>query len=258
MQAIPKVTTSIAWLESRLLTPERAVDDLCRIASMGRCITIFEHFFPKQLDLFRAMPVTRPQVRQEIIARFHELVSDNLFPLLDCYVEEEGLDQFDLTINIYPASSDWQENRPDHYDDLTRAILLGAGALTEDGYMVCYDLPVFDFDRLHKRLRSRPLCYLWEATSILARRTDNDFLDFTMEDLYSGYILLPEWSIEQVEALRDEWNEAQKMIARFRELTIWVGTKPNAFQTVRRLVADALPKEDQEEPSGRALIEILA
>ncbi|MCI0488975.1 MAG: hypothetical protein L0229_20475 [Blastocatellia bacterium] len=255
-----KTTTAIAWLESRLLTPARAVDNLTCISSMARCVTVFEHFFPKEFAAFRSLPITRSQVRVAIIEKFHELVSTKLFPILDYFADEAGIDQFDLTINIYPSGSEWYEEDTASYDDLTRAILLGAGALTEQGEIARYDIGV-DWDVLSRLAgKRRPLCRLPECVRILGHCTLNDFLDFGMDDLYSGYVLLPEWSIEQTEALCGEWAEAKKMLGHWKELMIWTSGNQSRFDLVMGIIAESCGRDGQSSvrvKTGRPLIDIL-
>lgn len=82
--------------------------------------------------------------------------------------------------------------------------------------------------------------------------TGNFFLDTTGEDLWNGYSSAPEWNMENVKALTNEWQQADQIDEEVFKLAEWIEEDAAAhFEELLDFLLERMARKDGENADER-------
>jgi hypothetical protein len=231
----------------RLPTAGEAHRILQSLLAQSQCLRLYQHYFPQEF-VASAARVQPPGDRLSLREReFLKLVNERLFPLSEWYLDElraeAGEDWFDLI----PLC----QINPIMYEDddglawpirAFMAMLTGAEEVwAEIKEQLGLDVPrPIAMDWSEFTLNWAGFTSLCEQAGELAagvptvievvgRDTGNFWLDFDDEMMASAGL---SWTIETMDALAAEWQEAQPIIQRFNRALDWLQQNPEQLAQI--------------------------
>lgn len=263
-EELPPPIVSVKWLESRRIF-DTAKNTISEWEHRAQLVHLFNHFFPEELKKHLGRG-TGYSDRIAMGTEFLELVNRHLF-CLECMGYEDMLECNEGYLGWVPVhihNKDWWEWRFKDLDLFEQAIVAGMG-LVENGELVdLEDVNILDnaafnpsvWKRL-KRHKAEPLCYLSDALRIVGHCAFNGWIDYTDEDLHSGYVDYPDWSVPTVEGLAEKYKESQALWEGVHKLNKWLKGDESRVAQVAELVRLAINPKRKPKEKSKALVDIL-
>ncbi|MGA9768184.1 MAG: hypothetical protein WBV94_04035 [Blastocatellia bacterium] len=239
-----KPKDAIAFLRSRILTPQTALQNLSAIESLWRMLALFTHYFPKELEQYKHLSVLDEDQRRKLIHAFYDLVERDLFPLSDWTRDAEDA-VFDSMIQTDMLNSDWWDCDFDHLIELTQAILIGSGSYDTTKHLFHVWPGSIDYAKLEGLVKDlgEPVCWLGDAVRIVGHETGYDWLDADMEMMGN---CVDTWCVTTVDAIASVYLEIKVILDRFYTMQRWMkeggkAERERRFRFVKNTVAACLP-----------------
>ncbi|OKH30894.1 hypothetical protein NIES2119_29930 [[Phormidium ambiguum] IAM M-71] len=205
----------------------QGLDYLTQLKESVVLLSLYKANFPceweKSIAPFFPLASNSPYSPREI--QFLELVDSQLFPLgLDCFEWDERLD----FIPFWSHELDFYQRDIEEFEPSTQFLicLYDSTYLQGDWYTHFSIKPgrvvtadQVDFDQLKQLCNqaSEPICYLYEAISIIDHSTGSIWLDETGESAF--YF---EWSQSNLSILAADWLIAQNFNQKAELLCLWL------------------------------------
>ena len=192
-------------------------------------LTLGEHYanyFPDDTTWLAALTQLNEDCLSQAVANFLTAINRDYFPVHDD-VWLEDIDHLALRLEQICIEPQGHELDPDFADDLdayeepVRTLL----SLVSDEPVA--GMPDIPLNGLAEAVADMPLAtpihdYLPIMINLVTHNSGNPWLDWSYGDMAQGYFRLPEWDAETVAYLREEWLEAEKLLAKEAELIRWV------------------------------------
>jgi hypothetical protein len=228
------ITDAITHLQALKLPTgvKQSLDYLTQFRESIILISLYQVNFSKEWKnstspLFTPSQNSRHSPRE---LEFFQLIDERLFPI--------GLGDADLDerldfIPFWPEDVDFYLRSIDELDEGEQFLIcLYEPCYLENSWLIHFGInPNFvapieqiDFNKLETLCRqaSQPLCYLYDAMSIIDHSTGNVWLDETCE----SYLYL-EWSQNNIDILAQDWQKALNLRAFYLEIAQWLQNNCN-------------------------------
>ena len=236
---------AVCYLHALKLTPSAAIDSLDMTLSGIEILSLFAHYFPRELKTLSSLEVALPT--------FMKLVSERLFPLNEFVLDEwQEYGSFNQ-IPLVAVNDDWWEREKEDQDIFTSAVISGAGISGPDTWM---NFPAINYKKLAK-LSTGALRHLPDGVRFVFHCTGNAWLDVSQEELdYTTDF----WDIETCDNLAAIWKDAKPILMRSNRVHRYVQEHPALAFKVSELVAQCLVKprpKPAPEPEAQTLVRVL-
>ena len=192
-------------------------------------LTLGEHYanyFPDDTTWSAALTQLNEDCLSQAVADFLTAINRDYFPVHDD-VWLEDIDHLAMRLEQIGIEPQGHELDPDFADDLDayeeplRTLLSLVSDEPAEG------MPDIPLNGLAEAVADMPLPtpihdYLPVMINLVTHSSDNPWLDWSYGDLAQGYFMLPEWGTENVAFLREEWLEAEKLLAQETKLVRWI------------------------------------
>ncbi len=219
------------------------------LLAQSECLRLYQHYFPEEFATSSAGAHgqelgVRPGPRER---EFLKLVNERLFPLSEWYLDElfaeAGEDWFDLIplCQINPILDEDDDNLAWPIRAFI-AMLTGAGeAWAEISQQTGLDIPrpiAMDWSKFTLNWAGfinlceqagESMAGVPTVIDVVSRDTGNFWLDYDDEMMFSAGL---SWTIETMDALAAEWQEAQPMIERFNRALDWLQQNPEQLAQI--------------------------
>jgi hypothetical protein len=249
----------LEWLT--LHTAEKAAEYLEALQLRANILSLYQHYFLDEYQRSTASPVfANPDVYSDKELEFFALVDNQFFPLPEALFELQRTP----CIPVEPMGTAWYYDEFDGLDATEKFLLclihdmdgevwhdleaeLGGNELPNPIDCISDTLLRQEAKKARGMISRLPL-----AMELLTQSTGNIWLDIT----YESEIVDAFWTIETIDALRDEYTSAQKIMHDYGEFIRWLGKNSQNCVKVVRLWNRC--KEPIPESHPRYLINALA
>lgn len=225
-------TQAIHYLTRHFISPNRAINSLSHLYKATGLLKIYRHFFSEEFAASDLRLISEIGGLHDVLTECLDLVRQRLFEIPDYLFEEMVEDDLPLTeIPIEPMFGEWWN---EEFEDMTLlwqilVTLLGeneANSSDHGAIRVVIDArrrwqdQVINYDSLASLCgcRQTPLRKLCVALLTLDHSTGNPWLDATYECPIRGI----EWTVRNVNYLREKWAEAQQVSDDIMDLNEWL------------------------------------
>ncbi|HAX77688.1 MAG TPA: hypothetical protein DCY88_18090 [Cyanobacteria bacterium UBA11372] len=247
-------TDAISHLHSLKLPTrvEQSLDYLIQLRESLILLSLYQVNFSEEWKnstspLFTSTPKS-PHSPKEL--EFFQLVDERLFPI---GLGDADLDERLNFIPFWPEDVDFYLRSIDEFDEGEQFLIcLYDPCYLENSWLTHFSInpnkvvPIeqIDFNKLETLCReaSQPLCYLYDAMSIIDRSTGSIWLDETCESC-----LYLEWSQNNIDILAQDWQKALNLRASYLEVAQWL--QNNCNNKILTIELWNLAKKDESYPS---------
>lgn len=207
-------------------------------------LTLGEHYanyFPGDTTWLADLTLLNEDYLSQAVANFLAAINRDYFPVHDD-VWLEDIDHLAMRLEQICIEPQGHELDPDFAEDLDayeeplRTLL---SLVSDEPVEGMPDIPLDDLAEVvaGMPLPTPILDYLPVMMNLVTHNSNNPWLDWSYGDLAQGYFMLPEWDAETVAYLREEWLEAEKLLAKETELIRWVQENlPTRLAAVRSAI----------------------
>lgn len=225
---------AINYLQLLQLSPARAIDSLRATSSSVEILSLFKHYFPRELKKLASFDDALPV--------FLSLVDKRLFPISEMDFEE-SMEYLSEQIPLDSINDDWWERDIDDLNAFDRAVLAGMMKPDENGSFDPWNLPRLDYKKVGQK-STGPLKNLVDAIRFFLHDTGNSWCDVSQEEAGQSYY---EWSVENVDLFAAIWKEAKPILKRVSGVYRYTEQHPEALERVTEIVAGAVIKEREQK-----------
>ncbi|MEH2067908.1 MAG: hypothetical protein V7K47_07030 [Nostoc sp.] len=211
-----------------------AVSFLNRLDWLINLHKIYQHFFPEEYAADTCEWAADSNLINDIVSQWElnlfRLIDSNLFSLPQTMLDGEEPYQM---IPVWPIFSEWWNSDVEDLPISFQLVLSLSGNIDPpvlmEGIFRESENGEFDLEKL-KALCEKveyPLSVLPEVVEVLDNFTNNVWLDSTIE-YYPEF----DWTIEQIEMLRDHWLEAHTICSKIADLDDWLDVAENVLLAV--------------------------
>lgn len=248
---------------------ERLIDHLKEQGEIGRdavlswsevaCLEVYlllgmrmHQLFPENTQWLEDMAALGEQALARAVEDFLTAVNQHYFPVWEEVWDTDPefllgrLQTIDLEAQGYSLDEDIMSL--DDFCEPVRTLFYIAGATPggdDGGYggaESLASLPIIDLAGLSGIVRQMKLPKVVHAglpvlLDMIMADTGNEWLDWSAAELAQGYVMLPGWSVENALFLKQEWQKAQKLLAKEAALIAWVSAdETTRLPAIRSLI----------------------
>ncbi|MCB8980597.1 MAG: hypothetical protein H6657_24570 [Ardenticatenaceae bacterium] len=207
-------------------------------------LTLGEHYanyFPDDITWLAELTLLNEDCLSQSVANFLAAINRDYFPVQDdVWIEDVDhlawlLEQIYIEPQGYELDADFVSDLDDYQEPLRTLLSLASDDPVED-------LPDISLHGLDEIIAAMPLPqpirdHLPVMIKLVTHNTDNPWLDWSYGDLAQGYFMLPEWNVENVAYLKEEWEGAKALVAQEMAFVHWVHEElPTRLTAVRSAI----------------------
>jgi hypothetical protein len=221
---------------------EEAIDWLRRLLDQTHILQLYQAYFPARYHRSKkSLCAEGSEVYSPREMEFFQLVSERLFPIADCILDEieersdaipletaaldpEGIEDWSMTWKVLFSFAEGCSPYTDiDWNKVQEWLPPGADLPVAVTSRRDYDVDWKKFFRRAARLHPR-LKHLQTAIEVVAFSTGNNFLDIPYDMLYNSD--MPDWTVENIDWLAGEWRRAQPIIKKSNAVAKWLEARP--------------------------------